>query len=341
MKISTVCGEISPDDLGITLPHEHLLVDLPMQCVEVTDPYLREIAARPVDSSIVADLRLAPMISKDSLCLTDVNMAIEELSHFKAAGGQSLVDQTSRPCGADPLKVRQISEATGVNIIMVATYYEISPEYAAKRTLDQLADGLVEEVTVGIDGTDVKAGMIGEILTSWPLKPAEEKALRAAARAQVRTGAPLSIHPSPWDKEALALLDIVESEGADLRKVVICHLDHVIDVEYHKAVAARGAYIEYDRFGIDRYGGHPEHNLKVFPRDTERIAGIKELISAGYLSQILISHDICMKIELKRFAGPGYGYILRSMVPMFRRAGIEEESIQKMLIDNPRRMLSF
>lgn len=234
MKISTVCGEISADDLGITLPHEHLLLNLPMQAVEVTDPYLREIAARPVDSSIVADLRLAQMISKDSLCLTDVNMAIEELSHFKAAGGQSLVDQSSRSCGADPPNVKKISEATGVNIIMVASYYEIPPEQITKYTLDQLADALVKEVTDGFEGTDIKAGMIGEILTSWPLKPAEEKALRAAARAQARTGAPLSIHPSPWDKEALALLDIVESEGADLRRVVICHLDHMIDVEYPK-----------------------------------------------------------------------------------------------------------
>jgi len=341
MKVTTVCGDISPEDLGITLAHEHLLLDISCQAIEPIDPYLRSIAERPVDCTIVGDLQRAPMISKDSLRLTDINMAIEELEYFKVAGGQSLVEQTSYWVGADPVALRRISEDTGIHIIAASTYYEVPPEDVDDLTIDQLADRLVKEITEGFDGTDIRAGIIGEILTSWPVTAIEEKTLRAAARAQLRTGAALSIHPSCWDKCALTLLDIVESEGVDLHRVVMCHLDHLADVEYHKAVAARGAYVEYDRCGIERYGGDLERGLRIFPRDTERVAGIIDLIASGYLSQILISHDICMKIELKRYGGPGYSHVLRYIVPMLKRSGVSEKDIQTILVDNPRQMLSF
>lgn len=342
MSITTVCGEISPDDLGITIPHEHLLVDVSCRRVMPKDPYLRSIADRPVDCSLLSDLRIAPMISKDSLRLTDINLAMEELNYFKEAGGQSLVDQTSQWLGADPLALRQISEATGVNIIAGSAYYSpVLPEDIDNVTIDQLADRLVKEVTKGFEGTDIRAGIIGEIGTSWPLTPHEEKTLRAASRAQLKTGAALSIHPSCWEKHALQLLDIVESEGVKPSRVVICHLDHIMDVEYHQAVAARGVYVEYDRFGIERYGGNPEGDLQIFPRDTERVSGIVDLIAGGYLSQILISHDICMKIELKRYGGPGYGHILRHIVPMMRRMGVSERDIHTILVSNPKQLLSF
>ena len=342
MKIRTVCGDIAPDDLGITLSHEHVVCDLSCQrTVPPIDPYLQRIAESPVDCSIVGDLLRAPMISADSLTMTDVDVAMEELGYFKAAGGQSLVDQTSRWVGRDPVELRRISKAMGLNIITASSHYEAPPEYVDERTIDQLADELVKEVVDGVEGTDIRAGIVGEILTSWPLTPTEEKALRAGARAQMRTGAALSIHPATWDKEALPLLDIVESEGADLHRVVICHLDHVLDVAYHKTVAATGAYVEYDRCGIERYGGDFERGLKVFPRDTERVAGIVELIASGYLSQILLSQDVCMKIEQKRYAGPGYGHILRHVAPMMRRMGVSEGDIDTILVSNPRAMLAF
>ena len=337
----TVCGEVSPDDLGITLPHEHLLTDGSSSAIEPIDPYLREVAERPVDCNIVGDLLRDPMISADSLRLTDANVAIEELEYFKVAGGQSLVELTSRWSGREPAALRRISEATGIHIIAASAYYRTPPGHIGGLTIDRLADQLVKDVTEGFEGMDIKAGIIGEIKTSWPLLPSEEKALRAAARAQVRTGAALTIHPSCWDRQALPLLDIVESEGVDPRLVVICHLDHVMDVAYHKSIAARGAYVEYDRCGIERYGGDFERNLKLFPRDTERVAGIVELIASGYLSQILLSHDVCMKIELKRYAGPGYGHILRYVVPMMRHAGVSEEDIHTILVSNPREMLVF
>lgn len=342
MKIQTVRGNVVPDQLGITLPHEHLYVDLAEQVIgPPIDPYMREIAAKPVDCSVVGDLLRNPMISADSLRLLDVDVAISELNYFKAAGGKSLVDQTSKWSKGDPRILQKISKTTGINIIAASAYYDTPIEYLESRSIDQLADELVREVTEGFDGTDIKAGIIGEIHTTWPLKSFEEKQLRAAARAQVRTGAPLSIHPSCWDKEALTLIDIAESEGVNPQRIMICHLDHVMDYEYHKAVASRGVYVEYDRCGIERYGGDFERRMKLFPRDPERITGILELIAGGYLNQILLSHDVCMKIELKRYAGPGYGHILRYIVPMLRQRGVSDTEINTILVSNPARMLTF
>ena len=342
MNIATVCGDISIDELGITMPHEHLLLDIVHQGVIPKGPYWRSIAERPVDCSILSDLRLHPMISKDSLRLTDPQVAIEELGYFKAAGGRTLVDQAGKEVGADPAALRQISEAAGIHVIAAASYQGTPTDYIDDLTIDQLAEGLVREIRDGFEGTDIRAGIIGEVMTDWPLAPREEKVLRAASRAQRATGAALFIHPSCWEKHALELLDIVESEGVNLSRVVICHLDHVMDVEYHKRVAARGAYVEYDRFGIERYGGNLEENrLQIFPRDTERLAGIQELIAAGYLHRILISHDVCMKIELKKFGGPGYGHIPRHIVPLMKQVGISEKDIDLMLVGNPREMLSF
>ena len=353
MKIRTVCGDISPDELGITLTHEHLLVDMSCRRVMPKDPYLCRIADMPVTCSIVGDLQRYPMISKDSLRLTDMNVAIEELEYFKAAGGKSLVDQTCSWIGGDPVALRKISQSTGINIIATSSYFSpVLPEDIDDLNIDQLARRLVTEITEGFEGTDIRAGIIGEVGTSWPITPDEIKTLRAACQAQLRTGAALSIHPFPWGQttrsegdwtfpSALELLDLIEGEGVDLGRVVICHLDHNVDVDFHKSVAARGAYVEYDRCGIERYGGNLEEAIRMFPRDADRVRGIVELIAAGYVSQILLSQDVCMKIEQKKFGGPGYGHILRHMVPMMRLLGGSQEDIDTILVENPKRMLAF
>jgi phosphotriesterase-related protein len=341
MKVRTVCEDISPGDLGLTLPHEHLLIDVSLRRRNATDAYLNLIAQRPVDCTIVSDLRRNPLISEDSLRLTDVDLAIEELGYFREAGGRSLVDPSTRWIGGDPVALKRISQITGINIVAGSGYYSPAlPKNIDDLTIDQLAKTIIKEVTQGFEGVDIRAGIIGEIGTTWPLSASEEKILRAAAQAQIATGAALSIHPSPWDKPALVLLDIVESEGADLSRVVMCHLDHVMDLEYHEAVASRGAYVEYDRFGVEWYRSLA-FSLQTFPRDTERVAGIVELIAKGYVNQILISHDVCQKIELKKYGGHGYGHIPRSVVPLMRAMGIAENTIDAILVSNPRRMLSF
>lgn len=343
MRIRTVNGDIEPDRLGITLIHEHVLADVSCRAIEPSEEYFKRIAEAAVNPSVLYDLYRFPMISRDSLCMMDEEAAVEELRLYKDAGGISLVDQTPSTIGRDPLALRRIAQETGLNIIAGTGFYSpMLPEYFADLSINQLADICIQEITGGIDGTDIPAGIIGEIGTSWPLTPEEDKSLRAAARAQVHTGAALSIHPYVWGRSALTLLDILESEGADLSRVIICHLDHELNVDYNKAIAARGASIEYDRCGIERHSGDIEKRLpRIFPRDLERVAAIRNLIDSGYISQILISQDICQKIEQKRHGGPGYGHILRYFVPMMKLSGIPEEDINCIIVGNPRRLLGF
>ncbi|MBM3800853.1 MAG: phosphotriesterase-related protein [Acidimicrobiia bacterium] len=339
MKIMTVLGEIAPENLGTTLAHEHLIIDVSCRRRMTDDPHLQRIAEEPVSMSILGDLRRNPTISADSLRLNDADLAIKELAYYKELGGRSLMDHTSRWIGGRPLELRRISQAVGVQIVAGCGYYSPAlPESLNELSVEELKERLVGEVERGVDGTDVRPGFIGEIGTSWPLTPLEEKTLRAAARAQVETGLGLSIHPSPWDKSAHTLLDIVESEGADLRRVIICHLDHVIDVPYHAAIAKRGAYIEYDRFGVEWYSS--QETLRFFPRDTERVVALRTLIEQGFLEHILLSQDVCQKIELREFGGHGYSHILRYVVPMMKKMGVAEEQVQTMMVENPKRFLS-
>jgi len=340
MKIVTVQGEIAPSDLGVTLAHEHLLIDVSCRLRPATDRYLEGVARQPVNASILSDLRRNPLISRDSLQLTDESVAIEELRLYKEAGGHSLIDHTTRWIGGNPAALKRISQATGVHIVAGCGYYSpVLPDNIEELEVAQLAESIVREVRQGVDGTNIRPGIIGEIGTNWPLTVHEEKFLRAAGRAQRETGMPLTIHAFPWERCGGLLLDIVESEGADPARVVICHLDHKMDLDYHKSIARRGAYVEYDRFGVEWYSS--QETLRTFPRDTERVEGIVELIRAGCRSQILISQDVCQKIELKRYGGHGYAHIQRYIVPMMRRMGVSAGDIDQILIENPKRLLSI
>ena len=153
----------------------------------------------------------------------------------------------------------------------------------------------------------------------------------------------LTIHTPIWDKISNKILDILEKENIDLNRVVLGHCDPKMDdFKYTDSLAKRGAYIEFDEFGM-----HFKTSLggcgggKFLPCDNERIYNIKKHIEAGNLERILISHDVCLKIQLTKYGGFGYAHILKNIVPRFLKEGITMEEINKILIENPKRILSF
>src|SRR5690349_13122706 len=159
--ITTVRGPVPAAELGYTLSHEHLLIDL-------------WSFSRSYDA-----------------ILDDEALAVQELADYKAAGGSAVVDVTSGGLGRNPAALRRISEATGLHIVMGAGWYRelVYPRLVYERDTNSLADLIVQELTSGIDGTGVRAGVIGEIGTErYSITPAEERVFRAAARAQRRTG---------------------------------------------------------------------------------------------------------------------------------------------------------
>jgi len=169
--------------------------------------------------------------------------------------------------------------------------------------------------------------------------------MRAAARAQVRTGAPLTIHtwhPLPSVKEANKCLDIVAKEGVDLSKVYLSHMDQTCaDIEYHKSIIEKyGVVLSYDCFGFETpcegfcSGG-------THPSDTERVKAVVELLKAGYEKNLVLAQDVCMKIQRRKYGGYGYAHVLENIVRDLKHGGVSDKQIGTMLADNPRRLLAW
>ena len=206
-------------------------------------------------------------------------------------------------------------------------------------SVDDIADEIVRDLTEGIAGTGVRAGIIGEIGIDKDVSPAEIKNLRAACRASRRTRVPLSVHTigvSPSDTR-IRVLDIVEEEGADVRHTVIDHVSiRPIDFDIQLEIARRGAFLGYDSVSSDFNWGHRGSGLC----DHEIAEIVKRMIDAGFINQVLLSMDLHMKIMLKAYGGGGYGYLLREFLPRLRDQGVTEDQITHILVDNPRRYFS-
>jgi phosphotriesterase-related protein len=339
--IQTVKGPIAPETLGVTMTHEHLLWD--QTCWwqgEPEDPSLREFVHQPVCLENLGQIYYHAHRHLDNIRQDDVELAISEAMVLRRAGGHSLVDVTSRGIGRDPRALRAVSEATGLNIIMGCGYYIASshPEEMHHWPKEKIADQIVCEFEEGVPPDGIRPGVIGEIGVSDPDNGQEVKALQAAAIAQRRLGAPLYIHPPIFEKDGQRLLDIVVAQGADLSKVVFCHCDPTLDdPDYHDAIAGRGAFIEYDQFGLEFVASEGFF----LPRDIERIRAIKTQIQRGNVERILISQDVCFKVCLVKYGGWGYAHILRDLIPFMTREGISEGELQTILVENPRRLLTL
>jgi phosphotriesterase-related protein len=186
-------------------------------------------------------------------------------------------------------------------------------------TEQQIATEFVNEIMIGAEGTGVRVGIIGEIGCSWPMAKNELKVLRAGAMAQQETGAPLMIHPGPDENAPLEIIEILRNAGADLSRTIICHMPRTLfDLTNRLKLAEAGCYLEWDLFGEDSYYHAGFGFSRILPNEPQQIDHIGELIARGYEKQILISHDICLKMRLTRYGGNGYGYILRYGVLLTR-----------------------
>ena len=279
----------------------------------------------------------------DNWRLVDMDTAVREATMFKVEGGNTIVDLTVTGLGRDPLGLARVSRTTGLNIVMGTGYYRegTHPPGMDGRSEEDIAEEMVRDVTEGVEGTGVRAGIIGELGNSWPWLPNERKVVRAGARAQRITGAPVSIHPGRDPRSPFAILETLAEAGADLTRVVMGHVDRTLfDPAEHRRLAETGCYVEFDLFGFDSsyYPYSPPIDM---PSDAQRIDHIMRLIEAGHLERLLVSHDVCKNIQLTKYGGNGYGHILRNIVPIMRRKGMTEEQVHTILVENPARMLTF
>jgi phosphotriesterase-related protein len=343
-KIHSVLGPIDGDELGLTLPHEHLLLDLTVRFKMLDESMTTRIMAqKPVSLEIGGWLRYHLFENRDNLILDDEEMIINEASLYRRAGGRSIVDVTNWGIGRDPHALTRISRATGLNIIMGTGYYTVDSGCTAElrdRSEDEIVEDIVRDVLEGTDG--IRPGIIGEIgVDSWPLDDDEIKSVRAAARAQRATGASVNIHPGRFEESPLQLLKILDKAGADLSRVVVSHMDRTAySSESMMEMAKTGCYLEFDCFGLE---GYYPRRYGVFdtPNDAQRINHIIRLIDRGHLKQVLISTDMAMKAKLFVYGGPGYAHIPDNVIPLMRAKGLSEDAVNTITVENPRRMLTF
>lgn len=344
-KAQTVLGPIAPDDLGVTLPHEHLLMDLSsVGFLEPADATLRALAYGPITLETVGWIRYNPRSHWDNLRLLDIQTAIDEVLLFKQAGGNTIVDATSVGIHRDPRGLARIASATGMNIIMGTGYYVAAshPPDMDSRTLEQLADEVVQDILEGVGETGIRAGVIGEVGCSWPWAKNENKAVRAAVIAQRRTGASLLIHPGRGEPQApLEIMALVKDAGGDPRRTIMAHIDRTIfDYGTLNRLAETGCYLEYDLFGKHETSFYAQAGIDT-PNDALRVDHIMWLISQGHLDQVLVSHDVGWKTLLVRYGGQGYSHLLENVVPMMRKKGMTEEQVHAIFVENPKRALTF
>jgi phosphotriesterase-related protein len=350
MSIMTVLGPIDAGQAGVTLMHEHLLIDVSYKWQPPTEVTLRALAEQPITLGNLGYLRRNIGAIKTNLRLEDVELAAAEAAAFKREGGGTIVDVSSVGIGRDPRALRAIAMQAGINVVTCTGYYlqRSHPPVVATASVEQLADEMVAEIQRGIGGSGIRPGIIGEIGLGEPMyvpghtgdemHPDEEKVLRAAGRAQVATGLPITLHIYNYRPNRLAhlALDVLEQEGVKLERVVVGHLDNRIDVEYAASIMQRGAYAEFDTFGIE---ASLDATLSEYPRDSDRIVALVELISRGYADQLLVSHDVCTKMQLVAYGGWGYSHLSRHIEPRLRKAGVSDDQLTTIRIRNPRRLL--
>ena len=206
--------------------------------------------------------------------------------------------------------------------------------------MEDLARKITGDIIDGVEGSGVKAGIIGEIGCTWPLAPNERKSLSAAAIAQIETGAAILIHPGRHPDAPLEILELLANSGADLSRVIMGHLDRtVFEIDKLLSIAASGCYLEWDLFGNEG-SYYPLAEIDM-PSDAQRLGFISRIADAGYSDKIVIGQDIATKHRLVRYGGHGYGHILENIVPRMRRKGFSEDVIRAITVGNPARILAF
>ena len=300
-NVQTVTGPVSAESLGTTLPHEHVIID------------------HMLDNWMPGNL------------LSDPVLAELELRAAREAGVSTVVDQTGRGVHRDPVVLRNLSESAGVNIVtgtgwFKERFYDLD---FPKMKADALAAIMVADLTDGIADTGVRAGLIGEINVHarW-VTPGEERMHRAAARAQKVTGAALAV-TGTHTSTVMDQLDILEEEGADLRRVIVDHVNGIADHELHSAIAARGPFTCFNSFPID--------SPTLLDRDARLV---KEMMRAGLADHVLVSTGVSTRSQLVAYGGAGYGFAAAGLWQSLGSVGLTDEVWDQIMVRNPSRALA-
>ena len=309
--INSALGPLDTSGLGFTLSHEHVTVTsagIPQVYPELTD---REAT---------------------------IGTAIDELRQARREGLGTIVDVTTIDLGRDVRMLEEVSRGSGVNIICATGTWRDIPRAFWGADPDDIAHVYVREIEVGMEGTDIKAGIIKVANDQGGVTPDGEIILRAAARAQRRTGVPISTHTWAPERVGDQQIRIFQDEGVDLDRVYVGHSNDTTDMDYLTGIIEKGAWL-----GLDRTPGGLAEGT---PSPSERVRTIKRLIDAGHADRIMLGHDwsifpgIMPASARQAFLAhnpDGHLYITRKVLPALREMGVSRETVDQIMVSNPRR----
>jgi phosphotriesterase-related protein len=257
--------------------------------------------------------------------MQDVELMTDELSIAKREGIACIVDGGHPDMGRDMNFLREISTKSGLPIVAGGGFYTqpFYPKEISTMSEEQIVQALIRQV----DADPI--GVFGEI-GSWDAMTAgERRVFRAIGKAHVATNIPIFTHTGIPGVAALQQLDLLEDAGVKPDRIVIGHLGNLVDpnVQVHKAICRRGAFV-----GFDRQGG---------PGDAQQVPLVMALIEAGFADRLMFSADASSANQMKRNKGDGYAKTLTVFVPKLKAAGASDEVLHRIMVDNPRRFLAF
>lgn len=258
--------------------------------------------------------------------LDQYDLICQEMKDLRALGVSNIIEMTNRYMGRNPQFMLDLMRDTGINVVACTGYYQDAffPEHVAARSVEQLAQEMVDEIVIGIDGTELKAGIIAEIGSSeGVITPLEEKVFIAAAWAHIETGRTISTHTS-FSTMGVEQLVLLQAHGVDLSRVTVGHCDLKDNLDNILRMIELGAYVQFDTIGKNNY----------YP-DEKRIAMLHAIRDRGLLSHVMLSMDITRRSHLKANGGNGYDYLLTTFIPQLRQSGFSQADVDMMLRDNP------
>lgn len=356
-QVNTVLGPVAPEALGVTLMHEHLVLRTWIDLHDRerwrrgglgTPPSTPDELATwhaPVTAETLETLR-APAsalrtMDANSLSPEDV---LPELRAFASASGGTVVDFPPIEPRRDPRAVALLARATGLNIIVGTSYYTEAwhPPEIDECSAATLHRRMLDDIQVGMDGTDIRAGIVGETpadrLFTNGSENANARILRAAARTSAVSGAALSLHTDTFGRRAPGelhqALDLIAEEQPDLTRVIVGHVTAVDDNwQILRSTATsfleRGVTLEFDLIG-----------KREWPLETT-MSAVAALVQDGFGDQLLLSHDLFTKFDLQEWGGAGLLGVHEIAVPALRQRGVDQRNITQILVDTPRRLLTL
>jgi phosphotriesterase-related protein len=301
-RVETVLGPVPASELGLTLVHEHVMVDF-----------------------VGAD-----RVSRDRYDSDEVfRMALPFLEEARKAGVRTLVECTPAFLGRDPLLLRRLSERTGLRILTNTGYYGAAkdkyvPSHAWHEDVDALAARWIAEAREGIEGTGVRPGFLKIGVDEGPLSDIDRKLVVAAARAHRATGLTIAVHTGDGEA-ARGIVGALRAEGVAPSAYVWVHAQNEQDRRIHVELAAAGAWVELDGVSPGTLAAHAD--------------AVADLVRRGHLERLLVSQDAGWYHVGEPGGGSyrGYSFLVEKLVPALRYRGLSPAQVDTLLVRNPAR----